>query len=436
MSEPIINIKRLIPFQVLDSRGRPTVALTLELQDGSTHTARVPSGASTGKHEAIELRDQNNSNSNKYYFGKSVNSAIANIKGIESKLVNKDLTLSQIDNLILENDGANESANAFAKFGANSALAISLCATLASAHVNGTSVARLFSPKNELVIPMPMVNILSGGAHANRCMDIQDVLVIPNGAKDFPEALSWISAIRETAAQLGKDAGHLTNLVADEGGIAISFKSIAQACEFVVKAIEKVGLVPSEQVSLALDVAATQFFKSDSGANGTYSLENEGRTFNSQQFIDYLGNLVSNLPIISIEDPFAEDDWDAWQIFTAKFEKKLQIVGDDLFTTNLNRLNKGLTENSANAILIKVNQNGLISKTKSVLEIAKNHGFATIVSARSGETEDSWLADLAVGWQAEQIKVGSTHGSERNSKWNRLLQLCATEKVVFANPFK
>lgn len=432
MIEPVINIKRLIPFQVLDSRGRPTVALTIELQDGSTHTARVPSGASTGKHEAIELRDQNSSNSNKFYGGKSVNTAIANIKNFEFKLINKDLTLTQIDNLIFEVDGTGN----FSKFGANAALAISLCATLASAHINGTSVARLFSPKNELVIPMPMVNILSGGAHANQCMDIQDILIIPSGAKDFAEALSWISAIREMAAGFGKELGHLTNLVADEGGIAIPFKKMANGCEFVIKAIEQVGLIPGKDVSLALDIAATQFFSFDADKSGSYVLKNEGKKLKSMEFVDYLGSLVSNLPIISIEDPFAEDDWDAWQIFTAKYEKKLQIVGDDLFTTNLKRLNKGLTENSANAILIKVNQNGLISNTKSVLDSAKAQDFATIVSARSGETEDSWLADLAVGWQAEQIKVGSTHGSERNSKWNRLLQLCATEKVTFANPFK
>ena len=427
-----INIKRLTPFQVLDSRGKPTVALTIELHDGSTHTARVPSGASTGKHEAIELRDNQTSQSNKFYSGKSVNSALANINSISNQLVNKDLTLAQIDEMIQKFDGTDN----FSKFGANAALAISLCATLASAHASKKSVARFFSPDHELVIPMPMVNILSGGAHANRCMDIQDVLIIPNGAKNFPEAISWISAVREMAAELGKKAGYTTNLVADEGGIAIAFENIASACEFLIKAIEQVGLTAGKDISLALDVAATQFFSATTSGSGTYELKNEKKSFTSIDFAEYLGKLVTNLPIISIEDPFAEDDWNAWQIFTAKYEKKLQIVGDDLFTTNQKRLNKGLTENSANSILIKVNQNGLISSTKSVLDSAKANGFATIVSARSGETEDSWLADLAVGWQAEQIKVGSTHGAERNSKWNRLLQLCAIENTRFANPFQ
>jgi len=262
---------------------------------------------------------------------------------------------------------------------------------------------------------MPMVNILSGGAHANRSMDIQDLLIIPVGAKTFTEALSWIVAVREAAAHLGKVAGHSTNLIADEGGISIPFKSVDEACEFVISAIEKVGLVVGDQVGLALDIASTQFFDS-----GKYNLANIDKSYTSEEFVKYINNLVSNQPIISIEDPFAEDDWSAWQQFMTIAPKKLQVLGDDLLTTNLDRLNKAIDQKSANAILIKANQNGLVTSTLNVLKQARANNFNTVVSARSGENEDSWLSDLATGWSAGQIKVGSTHGSERNAKWNRL----------------
>ncbi|NBQ35507.1 MAG: phosphopyruvate hydratase, partial [Actinobacteria bacterium] len=281
-----------------------------------------------------------------------------------------------------------------------------------------------------LLIPMPMVNILSGGAHANRAMDIQDLLIIPTGAKTFTEALSWIVAVREMAAKLGKEAGFVTNLIADEGGLSIAFDSIEKACEFVVNAIEKVGLKVGAEVNLALDVASTQFFD---GKN--YNLSTQGKSYTSAEFVKYINTLVSNQPIISIEDPFAEDDWNSWQKFMINCPKKLQVLGDDLLTTSLDRLNKAIRERSANAILIKANQNGLVSSTQNVLKQARANNFNTVVSARSGENEDSWLADLATGWSAGQIKVGSTHGSERNAKWNRLLEFEATEKTKFVNPF-
>jgi enolase len=277
---------------------------------------------------------------------------------------------------------------------------------------------------------MPMVNILSGGAHANRAMDIQDLLIIPTGAKTFTEALSWIVAVREMAAKLGKEAGFVTNLIADEGGLSIAFDSIEKACEFVVNAIEKVGLKVGSDVNLALDVASTQFFD---GKN--YSLSTQGKSYTSAEFVKYINTLVSNQPIISIEDPFAEDDWSAWQDFMQECPKKLQVLGDDLLTTNLDRLNKAIADKSANAILIKANQNGLVTSTYNVLKQARANNFNTVVSARSGENEDSWLSDLATGFSAGQIKVGSTHGSERNAKWNRLLEFEATEKTSFLNPF-
>jgi enolase len=277
---------------------------------------------------------------------------------------------------------------------------------------------------------MPMVNILSGGAHANRAMDIQDLLIIPTGAKTFTEALSWIVAVREMAAKLGKEAGFVTNLIADEGGLSIAFDLIEKACEFVVSAIEKVGLKVGSDVNLALDIASTQFFD---GKN--YNLTTQGKSYTPAEFVKYINTLVSNQPIISIEDPFAEDDWSAWQHFMQECPKKLQVLGDDLLTTNLDRLNKAIADKSANAILIKANQNGLVTSTYNVLKQARANNFNTVVSARSGENEDSWLSDLATGFSAGQIKVGSTHGSERNAKWNRLLEFEATEKTSFINPF-
>jgi enolase len=275
-----------------------------------------------------------------------------------------------------------------------------------------------------------MVNILSGGAHANRTLDIQDVLVLPHGANTFAEALSWIVAIRELAAIRGREKGLVTHLVADEGGLGIPFDSIEAACSFVVSCIQELGLKPGVDVSLALDIASTQFF-----VGGQYELHNAKQSYTPAQFVDFIASLVKNQPIISIEDPFAEDDWSSWRSYAAIAPAQLQLLGDDLFTTSPTRLQRGIAEKSANAILIKPNQNGLVSDTLRVLESAHQAGFKTVVSARSGETEDSWLADLATGWKAQQIKVGSTHGSERTAKWNRLLEFEATEETKFAQPF-
>ena len=422
-----MKIEKVAGYQVLDSRGRPTVAAAITLADGTIHTARVPSGASTGKHEAKELRDGNSPTANKFYEGKSVNQAITNINNIIAPtLLDKQISLSDVDTQLVDLDPTDDHS----KLGANATLAVSLAAAIADAHSQNKSLVRFFNGDGDLEIPMPMVNILSGGAHAGRTLDIQDVLIVPTGAITFTEALSWIVAVREAAAKLGAADGKVTHLVADEGGLGIAFDSVAKACEFVVKAIESVGLVPGTDISLALDIASTQFFD-----GSKYNLKTEGKSFNSGEYVNYINNLVTTQPIISIEDPFAEDDWSAWQQFMEIAPEKLQVLGDDLLTTNLNRLNKAIAENSANAILIKANQNGLVTSTLNVLKQARANNFNTVVSARSGETEDSWLADLATGWRAGQIKVGSTHGSERNAKWNRLLELEATEESVFANPF-
>jgi len=419
-----MNIKKVLAYQVLDSRGRPTVAVTLTLSDGSMHTARVPSGASTGAHEAHELRDAGSAKAENFYGGKSVFTAVANVNEIIApKLIGHSLNPAAIDGLLVEVDPT----PGHQRIGANATLATSLAVAKASAHASGKSLARFYQPTGPLLIPMPMVNILSGGAHANRSLDIQDVLVIPHAAQNFTEALSWIVAIRERAASDGKAHG-VTHLVADEGGLGLSFASTDDACEFVLAQIELLGL--SGKVSLALDIASTEFF-----ADNKYSLTTLGKTFSSDEFVNEMLNLVNTYPIFSIEDPFAEDDWEAWSAFTAQAPDKLQVLGDDLFTTNLHRLERGIAEKSATAVLIKANQNGLVTSTHRVLDHAHANNFATVVSARSGETEDSWLADLAIGWRAGQIKVGSTHGSERTAKWNRLLEIEALEETEFSKPF-
>jgi enolase len=419
-----MNIKKLLGYQVLDSRGRPTVAVTITLSDGSLHTARVPSGASTGAHEAHELRDAGTAKAESYYAGKSVYTAVENINSkIAPKLLGHSLNLAAIDGLLVEVDPT----PGHQVIGANATLATSLAVAKAAAHASGKSLARYFQPEGALLLPMPMVNILSGGAHANRSLDIQDVLVVPHAANSFAEALSWIVAIRERAASDGKAYG-VTHLVADEGGLGLAFPTMDDACEFVLAQIEELGL--SGKVSLALDIASTQFY-----ADNKYSLTTSGQVYSPEEFVDQMLNLVTTYPISSIEDPFAEDDWSSWSAFAASAPAHLQILGDDLFTTNLHRLERGIAEKSANAILIKANQNGLLTSTHRVLDHAHANNFATVVSARSGETEDSWLADLATGWRAEQIKVGSTHGSERTAKWNRLLELEATEETVFSKPF-
>lgn len=422
-----MKIKRVFGYQVLDSRGQPTVAAAISLDDGTTHTARVPSGASTGKHEALELRDENLAAASRFYGGKSVSQAVANINSlIAPTLLGIDISLADIDTQLVNLDPSENHM----KLGANATLAVSLAAAIAEAHSQGKSLARFFNGDGDLEIPMPMVNILSGGAHAGRTLDIQDLLVLPNGASSFTESLSWIVAIREAAAKIGAAEGKVTHLIADEGGLGIAFPSVAHACDFVVKVISSVGLNPGSDVSLALDIASTQFFD-----GSKYNLKTEGLSLTPADFVQYIKRLVSSQPIVSIEDPFAEDDWGAWQEFMSIAPEKLQVLGDDLLTTNLGRLNRAIADNSANAILIKANQNGLVTSTLNVLKQARANNFNTVVSARSGETEDSWLADLATGWRAGQIKVGSTHGAERTAKWNRLLELEATEPSIFSNPF-
>ena len=422
-----MKITSVIAFQILDSRGRPTIATQLSLDDGSNHLARIPSGASTGAHEALELRDKGTPYAERFYRGASVFSAIENVNRIIGpKLIGQTPSIDVIDDLLNEIDPTVNHE----KLGANAKLSVSLANLKAVAHRGKVSIARHFAGNTDLLLPMPMVNILSGGAHANRSLDIQDVLIIPHGAMKFSEAISWIVSVRERAAENAKGLGKISHLVADEGGLGLQFASVAEACDFVTSSIQDVGLRPGTDISIALDFASTQYFR-----DGKYHLHTEGRSLTPSQYMTYVSSLIANQPIISIEDPFAEDDWNSWQEFSGISPTKIQLLGDDLFTTNIERLERGIETKSANSILIKVNQNGLVSGTKKVLDLAHAKQFRTVVSARSGETEDSWLADIAVGWRAQQIKVGSTHGSERNAKWNRLLELEATEATTFANPF-
>jgi enolase len=330
-----------------------------------------------------------------------------------------DLTLAELD-----------TSPAFSTLGANAALVVSLAGHLAAASHAGVSLARYLQPEGTLTLPMPMVNIVSGGAHAGRAIDIQDILVIPHAATTFAEAIEWCARVREAGTQLGVQRGlRGSRLDADEGGIGVAFDSNTDALHFVVAAIEAAGLRPSEQVGLAIDVAANEFY-----TDGSYHFESEHRDLDTLELLDEIVGWTKEFPLLSVEDPLQEDSWTGWQEATALIGDGVQIVGDDHFVTNATRLARGIAEKSANAILIKVNQNGLVSRSHTVLKDAKDAGFNTVVSARSGETEQSWLVDLAVGWGADQIKVGSTHRSERTTKWNRLLELEATESTELA-PF-
>ncbi len=404
------------------------MAASIQLDDASWHTARVPSGASTGRREALEIRDHNSKFAEKIFGGFSVFQACENINEIVApKLIGEDIDLPFVDSIVEKIDSTPDLSH----LGANAALALSIAAAKAQAHAEGKTLARFFQPKGALNLPSPMVNILSGGAHAKNTMEIQDILVIANGSTKFSEAISWISAVREVAAKNGAKLGAPTHLTADEGGLAIPFSSIEEACEFMETCIEDAGFQTGKDISLAIDFAASQFFE-----DGVYTLKKMRREFTRDQFVSYVKNLVRNQPIISIEDPFSEDDWNSWITFTNEINFPIQIIGDDLYTTNLQRLKYGVEAHASNAILIKPNQNGLVTRTMQVLETAKSNDFGTVVSARSGETEDSWLSDFAVGWNAGQIKVGSTHGADRTAKWNRLLELENTEFCEFTNPFK
>jgi len=409
-------------WEALDSRGRPTVAARVLLAGGAEGVALVPSGASAGSHEAVELRD-----GGQRYAGRGVLTAVANVNTTLAALVigreagSADAALAEAD----------ESPR-FATVGANAVLAVSLAAARADAAAAGVSLARRLAGNDApLLLPMPMVNVISGGAHAGGMLDVQDFLAVPVGATCFAQAIEWAAAVREAAGRLALARGHREAvLVADEGGLGLALGANRAALDLLTEAIESAGFAPGSDVAIAVDVAATQFY-----AGGRYLLASERRDLSAQELVTELASWCERYPIVSMEDVLAEDDWDAWRHATQVLGHRVELIGDDLFVTQAERLRRGIDAKVANSVLVKVNQNGLLSGARTVLDLARAHGYRTVVSARSGETEDSWLADLAVGWRAGQIKVGSTHRSERTAKWNRLLQLEATEQTVFAGPW-
>jgi enolase len=417
------KIVALLAREILDSRGKPTVEVDVRLASGAEGRASVPSGASTGAAEACELRDGDDP----WYDGLGVRQAVANVNDVlGAAVIGLDpADQAAIDSRLIELDGtANKS-----RLGANAILGVSLAAARAAAVGRGVPLYQhLYDLSQQTAprMPLPMVNMISGGKHAGGNLDFQDVLIVPNGAPDYPTQLEWIVRSYWRLGTLLKDAGYEGRLVGDEGGYGPRLKSNREAVEFVVRAIEAAKLRPGEDVTIALDVAATHFY-----SDGAYCLAAEqGTKLSSSQMIDRLEQWVGEFPIVSIEDGLAENDWSGWQELTARLGSRVKLVGDDLFATNERLLQRGIDEQVANAVLIKVNQIGTLTETFRTTRLAREHGYACIVSARSGETEDDFLADLAVGTAADYIKVGSVARSERLAKYNRLLRIAEELREV------
>ena len=404
-------IADIVAREILDSRGNPTVEADVVLDSGAMGRAAVPSGASTGAHEAVELRD----NDKARFGGKGVLTAVANVEGeIFDAIGGMDPTEQvKIDDIMIDLDGtANKS-----RLGANAVLAVSLAVAKAAAADLGLPLYRYIGGVYARTLPTPMMNIINGGVHADNPIDIQEFMIQPIGAGTVADAIRMGSEIFAALKQGLHDAGHNTN-VGDEGGFAPNLKSADEALGFITKACEKAGYRPGEEVTFALDPASSEFFK-----DGKYVLAGEGKTLDADGMVRYYEALVGRYPIVSIEDGCAEDDWEGWKQLTATLGGRCNIVGDDLFVTNPERLRRGIEERSANAILIKVNQIGTLSETLETMEIAHNAGFRCVMSHRSGETEDSTIADLAVATNCGQIKTGSLSRSDRTAKYNQLMRI-------------
>lgn len=408
---PATSIRAVDACEVLDSRGRPTVWCEVTLASGIKGSASVPSGASTSSHERHELRD-----GGKRYGGWGVLGAVTNVGSLLRPAVEGlDATDQRtVDWSLAAADGTQDLSRA----GANAVLAVSVATAVAAAGSAGIPLYTYFATSlgTEPLLPLPMVNIISGGAHAGRRLDIQDFLVVPIGAGSFAEAIQWAASVREATRGEATARGHFAELVADEGGLGLALDDNRSALDLVCAGIESAGLRPGADVGIAIDVAANQL-----ATPGGYELRTEGREFDAASFIAELKGWCRDYPIVSIEDPLSDDDWPGWQLAASQMAGSVQLLGDDLFATDLTRLERGIAMGAANAVLVKPNQIGTLTGAFDVLRRARSVGFATVVSARSGETEDTWLADLAVGWAAGQIKVGSTTRSERTAKWNRLL---------------
>ncbi|MDO9473827.1 MAG: phosphopyruvate hydratase, partial [Caulobacter sp.] len=405
------EIVDIIAREILDSRGNPTVEVDVILEDGSFGRAAVPSGASTGAHEASEKRDGDKAR----YLGKGVEQAVESVNGeIYDALAGVDAEdQRRVDSLLIELDGTKNKA----RLGANAILGVSLATAKAAAVAADLPLYKYVGGVSARVLPVPMMNIINGGAHADNPIDIQEFMILPTGAATFKEGLRMGAEIFHGLKKALKDAGHNTN-VGDEGGFAPNIGSAEEALAFIVKAGEAAGYRAGEDFVLGLDVAATEFFK-----NGKYVLEGEGKTVDPAGMVAYLEGLVSKFPIVTIEDGCSEDDFEGWGLLTAALGKKIQLVGDDLFVTNPERLSMGIDQGLANSILVKVNQIGTLSETLDAVDMAHRAGYTAVMSHRSGETEDSTIADLAVATNCGQIKTGSLARSDRTAKYNQLLRI-------------
>ncbi|MDM8540452.1 phosphopyruvate hydratase [Desulfococcaceae bacterium HSG9] len=404
----IIEIKAR---EILDSRGNPTVEADVLLECGAIGRAAVPSGASTGQREALELRDT----LAERYGGKGVATAVKNITEIIApKLRGQDAAnQSAIDKSMIDLDGTDNKS----KLGANAILGVSMAVARASAEAYGLPLYRYLGGVNARYLPVPMMNIINGGAHAANNLDIQEFMIMPVGAKSIAQAVQMGAEIFHCLKKLLKNENHNT-AVGDEGGFAPDLDSNEQALQFIIRAIEAAGYKPKQDICLAMDAAASEFYK-----DGAYILASENRSLTATEMIDYYQNLISRYPIISIEDGLAEQDWDGWQLMTERLDDDIQIVGDDIFVTNPEIFRKGIDKTIANSILIKLNQIGTVTETLDTIEMAKQENYTTVISHRSGETEDTFIADLAVGINGGQIKTGSLSRSDRIAKYNQLIRI-------------
>lgn len=408
------HIKDIKAIEVLDSRGNPTVEVEITTVSNIKGRAIVPSGASTGIHEALELRD----NDKTRYGGKGVLKAVSNVNNIiKDKLLNIDVTNQEkIDKIMIELDGTENKSN----LGANAILAVSLAACRCASNYLNIPLYKYLSKGTGKRLPLPMMNILNGGAHADFSIDFQEIMIIPNGAKSIKEAIRYGAEVFHSLKKVLKEKGYNTS-VGDEGGYAPILSSNTEAFELIIKAIEKANYKVGKDISLAIDVAASEFYDKNTKL---YRLKKDKVAYNYKDLVDkYYIPLCNKYPIISIEDGIAEDDFEGWKYLTDKLKDKVQLVGDDLFVTNINRLKMGIDKNIANAILIKVNQIGTLTETLQTIELAKQNNYNFIISHRSGESEDTTIADLAVATNATQIKTGSLSRSDRTSKYNQLIRI-------------
>lgn len=405
-----MNIEKVIAREVLDSRGNPTVEAEVHLDSGFSGRAIVPSGASTGAHETLELRD-----GGERYMGKGVQKAVQNVnEALGPAIVGMDASeQAALDKALMDVDGTPNKG----KMGGNAILAVSLAAARAAAQELDVPLYRYLGGSNAKTLPVPMMNVINGGAHADNSVDFQEFMVMPVGAPTFREALRYGAETFHNLKKVLHARGYNTN-VGDEGGFAPDLGSNEEALEVLLEAIQKAGYEPGKDIAIALDPAVTELFK-----DGKYHLESEGRVLSSDEMIEFWADWTSRYPIVSIEDGLAEDDWDGWERLTAKLGDKTQLVGDDLFVTNPERLQQGIDRKVGNAILVKVNQIGSLTESMDAIELAKRHHYGTIISHRSGESEDAFIADLAVATNAGQIKTGSASRSDRIAKYNQLLRI-------------